>query len=87
MAGRTNSTSVRIDVNRGALRDLLRGDAVQADLKRRADKIAQAAGPGHKVNVNVGANRARAEVVTDTFEARAREATGRSLTRAIDAGR
>lgn len=87
MASRTNATSVRIDLNRSGVRDLLRGDAVQADLKRRADKIAQAAGPGHKVNVSVGRNRVRAEVVTDTFQARAREATGRSLTRAIDAGR
>lgn len=80
-------STIRIELNRSGVRQLLRGDDVKAELKRRAEKIAAAAGPGHKVNSSVGANRARAEVVTDSFAARYNEATNRSLTRALDAGR
>jgi hypothetical protein len=60
---------------------------VKADLERRARAIGNAAGPGHRVESETGRNRARAAVITDDFEARYREATQRSLTRALDAGR
>ena len=79
--------SVRIVLNRKGVRELLRGSEIQADLARRARNIASAAGPGHEVDSEVGRNRARASVRTDTFEAAHDEATTRSLTRSIDAGR
>lgn len=81
------ATTVRIEIDSSAIRQLLRGEEIQADLRRRAEKIAQAAGPGHKVENKVGPNRAHARVVTDTMPARYHEATGRTLTRALDAGR
>jgi hypothetical protein len=81
------ASTVRIDVNRRTIRELLRGEEIQRELKARAEKIAQAAGPGHKVDTKVGPNRAHARVSTDTFPARYHEATGRTLTRALDAGR
>ena len=79
--------SAKVVLNRKAVRDLLRSEEVRADLARRAEQIAAAAGDGHRVESGVGRNRARAAVVTDTADARRREATDRSLTAAIDAGR
>lgn len=77
----------RVELNRRAVQDLLKSEGVQADLRRRAERIAQQAGPGHAVEVQVGRNRARAMVWTDTMRARYYEATQRTLTRAVDAGR
>lgn len=78
---------VRIVVNRKGIRELLRSTEVQRDLRRRAESIAAAAGPGHAVETEVGPNRARAAVVTDSIDAMVAEATSRTLTRALDAGR
>lgn len=81
--------NVRIEINGDALRALLKGPEVQADLRDRADRIAAAAGgaPDYDVDVRVGATRARASVRTATFEAMRAEATDRTLTQALDAGR
>jgi hypothetical protein len=79
--------NVRIKVNRNGIRDLLRSDEVLADLEERGQRIAAAAGDGHRVESEVGQNRARVAVITDTIEARISEAKNRTLTRAIDAGR
>ena len=76
-----------LKLNRSGIRELLRSDEVADDLRRRAEAIARAAGDGHEVDVEVGPNRARAAVITDTLEAKAREARKRSLTSAIEAGR
>ena len=85
---------IRIDLNSPEIRRLLQGkgdyEGVQADLKRRAEAIAAAAGgpeAGFEVGTNVGPNRARASVVTTTIEAMRAEAEDRTLTRALDAGR
>jgi hypothetical protein len=80
-------TQVKVKLNQAGVRKLLQSHEVQADLGRRARAIARSAGPGMEVDESVGANRARASVVTATFEARRAEATSRKLTRAIDAGR
>ena len=77
----------RIVLNSRGVRQLLRSPEVLADLKRRADQIALAAGPGMEASAMVGQNRARASVVTATHSARRAEATGRALTRSLDAGR
>jgi hypothetical protein len=78
---------VRVVLNRRNIRALLKSEAVRADLERRAENIAAAAGPGHIVDSQIGRNRARAAVITSTAEAMRAEATDRNLTRAIDAGR
>ena len=79
--------TVRLRFNRKGFDELLKSDEVLADLKRRAEAIARAAGPGHGVRSEVGRNRARAAVVTETYDAMRAEAEDRALTRAIDAGR
>ena len=78
---------VRVVLNRAAVRALLRSPEVKADLERRARSISAAAGPGNEVESEVGINRARAAVVTETVEAMLNEAKNRTLTRALDAGR
>ena len=78
---------VRVKLNRRGVRDLLQSEEVADELKRRADAIAAAAGPGHRVEVEVGAPRSRAAVITDDTDAALAEARDRNLTRAVDAGR
>lgn len=78
---------VKIKLNSAGVKELLRSPGVQGDLRRRANAVAAAAGPGHVVHSETGRSRARAEVVTDTFEAMAREARDRNLTRAVGSAR
>jgi len=77
----------KVKLNGAGIARLLKSAAVQAELERRANAIAGAAGPGMKVESNPSSQRARVSVHTDTFEAKQAEATDRRLTRAIDAGR
>lgn len=78
---------VKIVLNRRGIRDLLRSREVRKDLERRGKAIAAAAGPGHRVESEVGPNRVRVAVITDTLDAMRSEATDRTLTRALDAAR
>lgn len=77
----------RIKLTANGPRQLRKSPGVVADLKRRADRIASAAGSGMEASTHQGRNRARASVITGTVEAMVAEARGRVLTRAIDAGR
>ena len=76
--------TVKISLNRKALRSMLKQTGPVDDA---AERIAAAAGHGNVVHTEVGRNRARSAIVTETMGARRREATNRALTRAIDAGR
>lgn len=78
---------VKIVLHPGAIDELLKSPEVQADLAARGKRIAAAAGEGVVSEPFVGKTRARNTVRTDTTDARIAEATNRTLTRAIDAGR
>ena len=78
--------SARVKFNSKEL-DRIRKELVKNDLKKRADRIAAAAGDGMESSVVIGRTRARASVITATHAARRAEARNASLTRAIDAGR
>lgn len=78
---------IRIEMNRKGVEELLKSPEVQADLQRRAEAIAQAAGPGMVAEARVGRTRARASVRTGDFDAILAEARDKALTKAIDAGR
>lgn len=80
-------STVRVEINKAGVRALLKSVEVQADLKRRAEAIAAKAGDGMEVETDVGANRARAVVVTRTESAKKAEAKNHTLSRALDAGR
>lgn len=81
------SKVTKIEFNSAAFAALLQSPPVRADIERRANAIAQAAGEGVGVRVTTGRTRVRATVMTETYEARAREATDKTLTSAIGAGR
>lgn len=74
-------------MNGAGIKEILQSGAVQAELRARADRIAAAAGQGMEASLRVGRTRARASVITGSREAMLAEATDRSLTRALDAGR
>lgn len=78
---------VKVKMRRAGSRAVLRSPEVLAELRRRAEMIAAAAGPGHEVDGQIGRGRARASVRTATFQAMEAQATDRTLTRALDAGR
>jgi hypothetical protein len=77
----------RIALNHTQLKALLRSDEVLADLKRRGEAIARAAGDGMEVQAWRGKNRVRVTVRTRTAAARRAERDNKALTRALDAGR
>lgn len=79
--------TVRIKLNSPGVRELLRSPEVTADLKRRGQRIAAAAGPGHEVETFQGRNRARVTVRTTTDEAALAEQNHKRLTNALGAGR
>lgn len=78
---------IKVKLNRKGMAALLKEPGVLADLERRARQIADAAGEGHDAGGQIGKNRARASVITTTYDAMRAEATDRNLTRAFDAGR
>ncbi|MBT2566600.1 hypothetical protein J7I84_08850 [Arthrobacter sp. ISL-85] len=77
-----------IEINESAFVDLLKSPAVMAELMKRAGRIASAAGPGKwDVTPSHTPTRARVSIGTGDHTARNAEATNRSLTKALDAGR
>lgn len=79
--------NVRIVVHRPAVGAILKGQPMQRVLARKAEAIKAEAGDGHVTSVEVGANRARATVITATVDAMKAEAHDANLTSSIDAGR
>lgn len=77
----------RIEFHSAGFRAVLRSPEVLADLSRRGQAIAEAAGDGVGIQASVGANRARVTVATETREAAEAEATDKVLTSALGAGR
>lgn len=85
-----------IELNTRGLQRILVSDEMVQELRRRAQRIASKAGPGHRVDWQPGGpassggrrvTRARAAVIAASAIARRREATDRNLTRAVNAGR
>jgi len=88
------STSIRVQINSDTIRKVLQSREMQAEVKRRAEAIADAAGgePDFEARVEVvgGSSklgRAMGYVAAATPAGREAEARDRTLTRAIDAGR
>ena len=90
--------TVRIVVNPTGVRRMLVDPHVASDLARRARAIAEEADrragtdrrgrqAEHRVETETGGRRARAAVITANARARIKEATDRTLTSSIDAGR
>jgi hypothetical protein len=83
----------KVTVNARNLRQILRSQEALRLVEQRAHRIASAADSaanapgGHEVVSEIGRNRARAAVVTATPKAMYKEATVRSLTSSMGAGR
>lgn len=79
----------RLKIEPEGFNQIRRDPAIQADLHRRAEAISAAAGGGDDYVVidSPSSTRARVVVVTASPAARQAEATDRTLTRALDAGR
>lgn len=73
-----------IRINHRALDDLLKGPEVQAELRRRTQRAAAAAGPGFRSEVSVGRTRALGMVWPDTNEAIRADRKDHRLMRALD---
>lgn len=79
--------NVKVKLNNAGVGALLASAETAADLEQRGDRIAAAAGPGHRVSVERNSERAIVFVTTDSTEAREAEAERRNLSSSIDAGR
>lgn len=77
----------RIRFRFAAFEELRREPGVVADLQRRTNAVAAAAGAGYLPSVQQGDTRARGSVITATSEARLDNARHNTLLRALDAGR
>jgi hypothetical protein len=77
-----------IDLDEASIRKLLNAPQIRAEVRRRAQLIANAAGGAPDFIVVEGTtDRARATAVTATRKGKRLESEDRALTRAIDAGR
>lgn len=82
------ATKVRIEPIVEGFNAVRRSEGVRADLLARAERIQAATGvDGFDVIETSNPNRIGFLVVANTIEARKAEATGKVLTKAIDAGR
>jgi hypothetical protein len=80
---------IKVKLNSAGIREVLQSAEMEADLRRRAKAIAQAAGgePDFVGDAEVVGDRVMGFVVTATDEGKRAEAETRALTRALDAGR
>jgi hypothetical protein len=76
----------KIVINFTGVTALLRDPSVLALLKSHAEKIAASAGPGNKVETETGKQRARAAVITESYEAMKAEAQHSALSNAAGSG-
>lgn len=80
--------TVKVALNHAAFRELMNSPEVRDDLKRRAEKVADAAGDGYEVLMNERRRgRAGVTVAPGTSAARRVEARDHKLLSALDAGR
>ena len=77
----------RIKLNLKGFEQLRRSPGVKADLRRRADAIAEACGDGFVAASGEGKTRSRAAVIAASGRARRANARDNTMLRNLDAGR
>ena len=78
--------SVKFKPNKRTAEAILKGPEVQALLARKAAEVASRAGEGFTSGVRVGKDRARADVLPETYKARKNQARNHVLERAVGRG-
>jgi len=78
---------VKVKLKIRGINKVMKSDPVQAEVARRAKRMANAAGPGFESVVNPAKYTARAFVRTADFNGRKRQAEEAVLERSLDAGR
>lgn len=78
---------VTLKLNNNGFRELRTSAKVQAEIQRRAERVAAAAGDGFEVDNPGAKNRARRTVIPKSAKAGARSADPTVLLRALNAGR
>ena len=76
-------SKVKIELNKAGVRELLQSSEIMAVLEKEASSRVAGLGPGYSVNTYVGRNRANAEIVAETEEARQDNMQNNTLLRAI----
>lgn len=79
--------ATKIKWNVKAFRELRLEPGVIADLEKRAEAVAAAAGDGYEASAMAGKNRGRASVITANYAAIRDNARNQTLLRSLDAGR
>lgn len=74
-----------VKLNRPGVSAVLKSQSVENAARARAERIARAAGPGYEASSTVGRNRARASVITGTYEARIDNQRRNTLLRSLGA--
>lgn len=77
----------RVELHYKGFDELRKSPGVVGMLRRKAEAVSRAAGPGHDVQIHMGATRARATIMTKTREAKENEARTRALLKALGAAR
>ncbi len=73
----------RFELNRSGVRELLKGDAMQAHLQSIANKAQTSLGEGYESDVYVGKNRANSMVWAETFDAKRENSKTNSILKAV----
>lgn len=81
------AASLKFVRNPKGLGEILKSQRVGDEMLRKAQRVAQTAGPGNEASVRRGRSRVRASVATVTPQAKRGEAKDRRLTRAFGAAR
>jgi len=76
-----------IKLNSAGMREMLKMPGIVADVRRRAEAVARAAGDGFEARTTPRRNRARAEAVASSFDARRRQSKSSTLLAALSAAR
>lgn len=77
------SGKVKIELNRAAVRELLRSSEMQSICKELADGIAGRVGSGYEVTTHTGKNRVNASVNATSYEAKRDNMKNNTLLKAV----
>lgn len=73
----------KFELNRSAVRDLMKSEEMQTILKDKADTALNSLGEGYKSDTYVGKNRANAMVYADSYQAKSDNLKNNTILKAV----